>query len=135
MVELSGGATLLVSTDTYTTPALRPVDHVGLPPDLTCRVARPPPPVTAASKAARAAAAAAAADAAATAAGAGDAGATAAGGGGAGVEVARFGGSGVVLQRGFGAAEVREEMRVGDVGSLQRDACVRAAVAKLSRAA
>eukprot|EP00198_Chlamydomonas_reinhardtii_P013391 XP_001702728.1 tail-specific protease [Chlamydomonas reinhardtii] len=135
VVELSGGATLLVSTDTYTTPALRPVDHVGLPPDLTCRVARPPPPVTAASKAARAAAAAAAADAAATAAGAGDAGATAAGGGGAGVEVARFGGSGVVLQRGFGAAEVREEMRVGDVGSLQRDACVRAAVAKLSRAA
>lgn len=40
---LAGGATLLVSTDVFLTPALTPVDRVGLRPDVYCKPGPPPP--------------------------------------------------------------------------------------------
>ncbi len=40
---LAGGATLLVSTDVFVTPALTPVDRVGLRPDVYCKPGPPPP--------------------------------------------------------------------------------------------
>ncbi|EFJ43016.1 hypothetical protein VOLCADRAFT_121467 [Volvox carteri f. nagariensis] len=61
VIQLSGGATLLVSTDMYVTPARRVVDRVGLAPDVSCRPGPPPPPVPRPVGTAGAAAAAAAA--------------------------------------------------------------------------
>ncbi|GIL98783.1 hypothetical protein Vretimale_3977, partial [Volvox reticuliferus] len=44
--QLNAGALLFVSTDTYVTPARRPVDGVGLVPDIACRPGPPPAPTT-----------------------------------------------------------------------------------------
>ncbi|GLC67742.1 hypothetical protein PLESTF_000600800 [Pleodorina starrii] len=110
VVQLYGGATLLVSTDTYVTPGRRPVDRVGLAPDVACRPGPPPPPVSRPAAAARAAAPAATAA------------ETVSSGGGIGAgEPGSSGGGG-------GVSMVREQIEL-----LARDACVRAAVGKLTR--